>query len=103
MAFEEEVAHWVQSEPVSAIAFAKQASEEAIPAGYQVGAPMHGSVWKVLAQAGDRVEARQVLLIIEAMKMEVVVLAPVSGMVHSMRCKAGQAVSAGDILAVIRG
>jgi urea carboxylase len=44
-----------------------------------------------------------VLLIIEAMKMEVAVLAPVGGIVQSVRCKVGQPVSAGDVLAVIQG
>jgi urea carboxylase len=63
---------------------------------------MHGSVWKVLVEPGERVERKQVLLIIEAMKMEVAVLAPVAGVVRSTRCKAGQPVSAGDILAVIQ-
>ena len=53
-------------------------------------------------EPGERVEVRQVLLIIEAMKMEVVVFAPVAGIVKSTRCKAGQPVSAGDVLVVIQ-
>jgi urea carboxylase len=81
----------------------KEAVEEEIPAGHQVPAQMHGSVWKVMAAPGERVEAKQVLLIIEAMKMEVAVLAPVGGIVQSVRCKVGQPVSAGDVLAVIQG
>ena len=105
-AFKAEVAHWSQSEPSPA---SRAADEPRIPAhevtirdGYQVFAQMHGSVWRVLVEPGERVEVRQVLLIIEAMKMEVEVLAPVAGVIKSTRCKAGQTVSAGDILAVIQ-
>jgi len=102
-AFQTEIAHWSQSEPaLSAISTVKEAAEDEIPAGLQVSAQMHGSVWKVLASPGERVEAKQVLLIIEAMKMEVAVLAPVAGIVRQVRCKVGQPVSAGDILAVIQ-
>jgi urea carboxylase len=43
-----------------------------------------------------------VLLIIEAMKMELAVLAPEAGAVKAIRCKVGQPVAAGDILAVIQ-
>ena len=57
---------------------------------------------KCSSNRGNASKSRQALLIIEAMKMEVVVLAPVAGVVKSTRCKAGQPVSAGDILAVIQ-
>ena len=101
-AFKMEVAHW-QNEPAPSPVSPASASPEAeIPEGYQVSAQMHGSVWKVLVEPGERVEAMQALMIIEAMKMEVVVSAPIAGVVKSTRCKAGQPVSAGDILAVIQ-
>jgi urea carboxylase len=102
-AFKGEVARWMQNElgqPTAVPADAFLPPE--LPQGHQVAAQMQGSVWKVLVEPGERVEARQVLLIIEAMKMEVVVLAPVAGVVKSTPCRAGQAVSAGDILAVIQ-
>jgi urea carboxylase len=102
-AFRTEVAHQVQSEPAASRATPERTSPGAeIPDGHRVSAQMHGSVWKVLVRAGERVEARQTLLIIEAMKMEVVVSSPIEGVVKSMHCKAGQPVSAGDILAVIQ-
>lgn len=101
-AFRKEVAHWMQSEPtLSPLSPAGMSVDAEIPDGYRVAAEMHGSVWKVLVEPGERVEGRQALLIIEAMKMEVVVLSPVAGVVKCTRCRAGQAVSAGDILAVI--
>ena len=102
-AFRTEVAHWMQSEPAFSALSSSTASPEAeIPVGHQVSAQMHGSVWKVLVEPGERVEFKQVLLIIEAMKMEVAVLAPIAGVIKSTRCRAGQPVSAGDILAVIQ-
>jgi len=103
VAFKTEVAHWTQSERATSPVLPLQAPFEAeIPEGHHVSAQMHGSVWKVLVEPGERVEVNQVLFIIEAMKMEVVILSPVAGVVRTTRCKAGQPVSAGDILAVIQ-
>jgi urea carboxylase len=102
-AFKTEAANWMQSEPAHFPLPPGLASVDAeIPDGHHVSAQMHGSVWKILVEPGDRVEVKQVLLIIEAMKMEVVVLAPVAGVVRSTLCRVGQYVSAGDILAVIQ-
>jgi urea carboxylase len=101
-AFATEIAHWSQSDPAPAAAL-KQAEEEPLPDGHTVAAQMHGSVWKVLAAPGERVEPKQALIIIEAMKMEVAVLAPVAGIIQTVRCKVGQPVSSGDVLAVIAG
>lgn len=101
-AFHAEVAHWQNEAPFSALSVSAGCSEPEIPVGHKVSAQMHGSVWKVLVVPGERVECKQALVIIEAMKMEVAVLAPVAGVVKSTRCKVGQSVSAGDILAVIQ-
>ena len=62
---------------------------------------MPGSVWKVLAAAGDDVEKGQPLLIIEAMKMEHEIVAPVAGPLEELRVAEGDQVDAGTILAVI--
>jgi urea carboxylase len=102
-AFRTEVAHRMHSAlAASETAPARTSPDTEVPDGHRVSAQMHGSVWKVFVSPGERVEARQTLLIIEAMKMEVVVMSPVGGVVKSMYCKAGQAVSAGDTLAVIQ-
>lgn len=54
----------------------------------QVGAPMPGMVSRVLVKEGDVVEQNQVLLIIEAMKMETSVVARMAGRVDKLhRCK----------------
>ena len=52
----------------------------------QVGAPMPGMVSRVLVQEGDVVEQNQVLLIIEAMKMETSVVARMAGRVDKAAC-----------------
>jgi urea carboxylase len=102
-AFHTEVAHWTQSELAPTPAAPPGTPLPAgIPEGHHVAAQMHGIVWQVLVKPGQRVERQQVLFIIEAMKMEVMVLSPVSGVVTATRCKVGQPVLAGDILAVMQ-
>ncbi len=66
-----------------------------------VTAPMNGVVSKILCNPGDQVKVGQVLLIVEAMKMENEVAADKAGIVQEIRVTAGQSVAPGDILAVI--
>ena len=51
-----------------------------------------GSVWKVLTKTGDRVEAGDVLFILEVMKMEVPYEAPVAGEVTAVHITEGETV-----------
>ena len=69
--------------------------------GEPVGAPLAGNVWKVLVQPGDVVEEGDVVLILEAMKMETEVRAPKSGTIGSVSAKEGVAVKVGDTLYTI--
>ncbi|WMR31380.1 acetyl-CoA carboxylase biotin carboxyl carrier protein subunit, partial [Metapseudomonas otitidis] len=62
---------------------------------------MCGSVWKVLVEPGQHVEAGTPLLVVEAMKMELAVTAPVSGRVKAVRCQPGKAVTPGDALLLL--
>ncbi|WP_106398815.1 acetyl/propionyl/methylcrotonyl-CoA carboxylase subunit alpha [Actinocorallia populi] len=62
-------------------------------------APMPGSVVAVRALAGDTVRAGQVILVLEAMKMQHNVTAPADGVVAAIEVQAGQQVAAGDVLA----
>lgn len=62
---------------------------------------MVGKVLKIEKKAGDRVEEDDVVVIMEAMKMEIPVVAPVSGVVKEVKVSAGQAVEADQILAEI--
>jgi urea carboxylase len=75
--------------------------EEAVPDGHRLHAPMHGSIWKLLAKPGERVEASQAILVVEAMKMELIITTPTSGVVKAICCTVGHSVAMGDILAVI--
>jgi biotin carboxyl carrier protein len=63
--------------------------------------PMAGNVMQVLAQPGDRVAAGQVLLILEAMKMENEIKSPIEGIVSSVTARTGVPVAAGDPLCVV--
>ncbi|WP_285610034.1 acetyl/propionyl/methylcrotonyl-CoA carboxylase subunit alpha [Actinokineospora globicatena] len=71
------------------------------PAGSLL-AQMPGTVVRVAAAAGDRVAAGQVLLWLEAMKMEHRVVAPVTGVVAELPVGAGDQVEVGRVLAVVR-
>ena len=67
----------------------------------QVVAPMPGKIVRLLVGAGERVEARQGLLVVEAMKMQNEIRSPKSGTVERLLVKEGQTVNAGEALAVI--
>ncbi len=64
-------------------------------------APMPGLITKVFVQVGDRVEARQRLLVLEAMKMEQALYAPFEGIVQQLNAKEGEIVQEGTILVEI--
>ncbi|MEU8827550.1 urea carboxylase [Streptomyces sp. NPDC048636] len=71
------------------------------PGSRLVEAPLSSSVWKVETGPGATVEAGQPLVVLEAMKMEVVVRAPASGTVTDILVTAGQQIDAGTPLAVL--
>ncbi len=64
-------------------------------------APMPGKVISVDVQAGDHVEVGDLLMIVEAMKMEHRVLAPHAGAVGELRAHVGDQVNGGDLLVII--
>jgi acetyl/propionyl-CoA carboxylase alpha subunit len=61
-------------------------------------APMPGTVIKVLAKPGDRVSARQTLLVLEAMKMETPIASPYEGVVQAVHVAEGDRVAGGALL-----
>ncbi len=63
--------------------------------------PMAGNVRQVLVQPGDRVAAGQVLLILEAMKMENEIKSPIEGVIGSVTARTGGSVASGDPLCVV--
>jgi urea carboxylase len=60
------------------------------------------NIWKVNIERGQKVEPGQKVIIVEAMKMEIVVSAPAAGEIVEIRCAAGALVTSGQILAVLR-
>jgi biotin carboxyl carrier protein len=66
-----------------------------------VEAPMVGKILKIEREAGSPVEEDDVVIVMEAMKMEIPVVAPVAGNVKEIKVTVGQAVEAGDTLAEI--
>jgi acyl-CoA carboxylase subunit alpha len=64
-------------------------------------APMPGSVSRVTAAQGDRVAAGQLVLILEAMKMEHQITAPAAGYLAELRVSQGSQVNPGDVLAIV--
>ncbi len=69
--------------------------------GTRVNSPMPGTIAALEVKVGDTVQLGQVLLILEAMKMENEIPSPVDGKVTSMEVKEGTAVKAGDLLLVL--
>ncbi|MFZ7222951.1 sodium-extruding oxaloacetate decarboxylase subunit alpha [Avibacterium avium] len=69
--------------------------------GTPVNAPMAGTIWKVVATEGQQVAEGDVLLILEAMKMETEIRASQGGTVQNISVKAGDAVAVGDTLLTI--
>ncbi|ALK10926.1 urea carboxylase [Blastochloris viridis] len=71
------------------------------PGGVPAASPVPGSVWKIAVTPGQSVEAGDILVVVESMKMEITVAAPISGVVAELRCAEARAVALGQTLAVV--
>ncbi len=71
-------------------------------AGERVAAPMPGNILSVNVAAGDTVKKGQVLMILEAMKMENEIMAPCDGKVTAVAVTKGAAVESGALLCTIQ-
>lgn len=81
---------------------APAAAPTAAPAGGEtVTSPMPGNILSVNVKVGDTVKADQVVMILEAMKMENEIFAGVDGKVVSVNVQQGAAVETGAVLCVI--
>ena len=86
--------------PKAAPAAPKAAAPAAAAGAVKVNAPMPGKVLSVKANVGQAVKKGEVILILEAMKMENEIVAPQDGTVAST-VAAGTSVEAGDVLATL--
>lgn len=63
-----------------------------------LSAPMPATVIRIQAAAGDQVARGDVLIVLEAMKMELPVRAPAGGIVATLNCQVGDLVQPGTVL-----
>ncbi len=95
----------VAAPPVAAPAPAAAPAAPAPAAGgagsVKVSSPMPGKILAVKANVGDSVKKGQVILILEAMKMENEVVAPEDGTIASIDVTVGASVESGDTLATL--
>lgn len=68
-----------------------------------VTAPIPGTIFTIAVKVGDKVSEGDVLLILEAMKMENEIIAPKSGIIIEIKTKQGASVNVGDTLIIIEG
>ena len=100
------------SAPVRAAAPVPKAVPAAAPApapapagdagSIEVSASVPGKVFKVEASVGQAVKAGDPIIILEAMKMEIPVVAPEDGTIASIDVSVGDAVESGDVLATMK-
>ena len=69
--------------------------------GETIKAPLAGNIFKVVAKEGAAIKAGDVVLVMEAMKMETDIKAPKDGTVQSLHVKEGDAVTVGDALVTV--
>ncbi len=79
------------------------APAEVITGSEEVKAPMPGLVLKLNVKVGDKVKKDQIIMIMEAMKMENEIYAPCDGVISSIPVSQGQQLQAGDLLMTIGG
>ena len=87
--------------PKAAPAAPKAAAKPVAAGATTVSAPMPGKISKILKHAGDTVKSGDVLIMLEAMKMQNEIMAPVDGKVADVRVNEGAAVNTGDVLVVL--
>lgn len=71
--------------------------------GEKITAGAAGKVWKIVVAEGQAVHLGEAILILEAMKMEIPVVAPRDGVIGQIAVSEGTPVEAGDLLATLNG
>jgi len=87
--------------PVSAPTAAPAAAPAAGGAGSPVTAPMPGKILRVVVSVGAPVKNGDMVLVLEAMKMENEIFAPADGVVKEIRARDGDTVNTGDVMMII--
>ncbi|WP_025996835.1 urea carboxylase [Pseudomonas viridiflava] len=104
-AFNAERERWIangQANFESEESIAPTTDETVLEPGQQgIDSHIAGNLWQVQVKPGERVEAGDVLVVLESMKMEIPVLAPVGGIVRDVRVQPGSAVRAGQRVVVL--
>jgi len=85
--------------PKAAPAPAAPKAAAAATGAVKVNAPMPGKILAIKANAGQAVKKGDVIIVLEAMKMENDIVAPEDGTIASISCAVGEQVEAGAILA----
>jgi urea carboxylase len=108
-AFEAERERWAEAgadrfQAPAELAEIRAMPEDGVPEGCRpVCSPVTANVWNVAVEPGERVEAGQRLIVLEAMKMEIAVAAPFAAVIERLHCAPGSLVSAGQNLVTLRG
>lgn len=93
--------------PSAATSAAPEAKPQAAPAageegGIKVTTGTAGKIWKVVSAPGDALEPGDQILILEAMKMEIPVVAPEKGTLVSINVSEGEEVQNGQVVATMK-
>ncbi len=89
------------AKPVQAAPKAEVKASTGAAGSIKVESPMAGKILAVKANVGQSAKRGEVLLILEAMKMENEIVAPEDGTVASINVAAGDAVETGQVLATL--
>jgi len=74
-----------------------------VPAGCEaIASFLSGNVWEISVKVGDRVQEGDTLVVIEAMKSEVMIESPVNGEVVQILCSQGDTVHTGNTLVILK-
>ena len=87
--------------PVAAPAAAPAPANTGSEGSAKVTSPMPGNILDIKVNVGDKVEANQCVVVLEAMKMENDIVASCDGKITSVLAKKGDTVNSGDALATI--
>lgn len=105
-AFEAERQHWIATGQAN---YSQEAEAEkpvemlTAPAGHVLTkSHVAGNLWQIKVAEGDSVQAGDVLLVVESMKMEIAITAQSSGVVSQLLCSEGSPVAAGQALLLIK-